>query len=200
VQAFEIWNEPDNAQFWGLTGDAGRYARLYGAAHDAIHAADPGARVVVGGLTDAPQFVPQMIAADPPVRGALDGVAIHPYGATPAAVLARVAQTRRALDALGLGSVPLYVTEFGWTTSPPGTLDYLPEARRPAYIAGTLRALASSGCGIAATILYTWYAPARDPSNSQEWFGISGSPRDVAAFSAGLRAAAQAPARNGGCG
>jgi hypothetical protein len=198
VQAFEIWNEPDNAQFWAPTADAGQYARLYAAAHDAIHAVDASARVVVGGLTDAPQFVPEMIAADPPVRGVIDAVAIHPYAAMPAAVVARVAQTRHALDALGLSGVPLYVTEFGWTTSPPGALDYLPETLRPAYIAGTLQALARSGCGIAATILYTWYAPARDPANSQQWFGISGSRRDVAAFSGGLRAAARAPAR-GGC-
>lgn len=189
VAQLEIWNEPDSALFWNPRPDPGRYARLYLAARDAIHAADPSAVVLVGGLTDASGFLPAMVSADPAVRRAIDAVAIHPYAAAPPAVLARVAQARRTLDGLGLASVALYVTEFGWTTSPRGALDWAPDRLRPGYIQATLEALARSGCGLAAATLYTWFSPRRDPADSEQWFGISGSLSDVSAFADGLRAA-----------
>jgi hypothetical protein len=133
-----------------------------------------------------------MAAADPVLRSQIDGVAIHPYAATPSAVLARVVQARQTLATLGLATVPLYVTEFGWTTSPQGALDWLPARLRPGYVESTLASLAASGCGVAAALLYTWFSPARNPSDAQQWFGISGSSTDVDAFAAGLREATRA--------
>src|SRR6202007_3259929 len=111
--------------------------------------------------------------AVPALGAQLDGVAIHPYGATPQAVLANVRSARLALDALGLGSAPLYVTEFGWTTDPPGALDYIAARLRPAYLERTIDALGHLDCGVAAAIVYAWLTPERDPSNEQDWFGIS---------------------------
>src|SRR5205807_8886011 len=97
VRQLEIWNEPDNGSFWRPGPDAARYALLYAAARDAIHAVDPSGRVLVGGLSQAPTFLPAMLVADPTLRTGIDAVAIHPYGATPTAVLARVAQVRTVL-------------------------------------------------------------------------------------------------------
>jgi hypothetical protein len=197
VQAFEIWNEPDSPYFWVPRPDAARYAELYTKARDAIRGVDPSARVVVGGLSVELVFLPQLLGADPGLRGMIDGVALHPYGVSPGAVLARVAATRLALERVGLSTVPLYLTEFGWATTPPGTLDYLPEQLRPGYIEQTLLGLASSGCDVAATVLYTWFSSQRDPRNGADWFGISpagaaGRGPDVAAFTAGLRHAQRA--------
>ncbi|HUE28290.1 MAG TPA: hypothetical protein VMP89_16065, partial [Solirubrobacteraceae bacterium] len=74
-----------------------------------------------------------------------------------------------------------------------GALDYLPERLRPGYIQLTLAALGHLDCGVAAALLYTWVTPERDPSNAQDWFGISppggGATPGTAAFAAGLRAA-----------
>jgi hypothetical protein len=203
VDAFEIWNEPDNPVFWVPAPDASRYALLYSSARTAIDDADPSARVLVGGLTNERAFLPAMLAADPALRGAIDGVAIHPYGATPAVVLAHVVAARHVLDSVGLATVPLYVTEFGWTTSPAGALDGAPERLRPGYIEQSLAMLGRSGCGIAAALLYTWVTPERDPANAQDWFGISpaggGASADVTAFSTGLQEAVRS-AGDGGCG
>jgi hypothetical protein len=193
VTTFEIWNEPDNPSFWRPGPDAASYTELYVRARDAIAAADPTARVIVGGLTHPASFLPRMLAVRPSLRGHLDGVAIHPYGAHPAAVLAGIRTARGTIRSLGLGDVPLYVTEFGWTTRPAGTLHVTPAALRPGYIARTIDAAGHAGCGIAALLLYTWITPERDPRDSQDWFGIqppSGrSGADVAAFAQGLRAA-----------
>jgi hypothetical protein len=100
---------------------------------------------------------------------------------------------------LGLADVPLYVTEFGWTTDPKRALNYAPEDRRRGYIETTLAALGHTDCGIAATFLYTWATPRRDPSNPQDWYGL-GSTDDVQAFARGLRRAGGAGGRNSLCG
>ena len=196
VQTYEIWNEPDNGEFWAPTPDAARYADLYVSAREAIDAADPTARVVVGGLTNPTSFLPAMLAAQPALLGHIDGVAIHPYG-TPGVVLAKIRADRATLVGLGMPDVPLYATEFGWTTTPPGALEYVQADRRPSYIFETVAALGHLDCGIAASVLYTWYSPQQDPANSQEWYGIdslTGAPTaDTAAFERGLRRA-QAPA------
>jgi hypothetical protein len=194
VQTYEIWNEPDSAAFWVPAPDAGRYAALYERARDAIAAVDPNARVIVGGLKSPATFLPAMLAASPQLRGHIDGVAIHPYG-NPSIVLSRVRSARATLTSLGLGAVPLYVTEFGWTTRPPGAVGYAPARSRPGYLRATLTALGHLNCGFVAALLYTWVSPQRDPSDPQQWYGINGpdgrATPDVAAFAAGLSAAAQ---------
>jgi hypothetical protein len=193
VTTIEIWNEPDNAEFWKPAPDAANYARLYQSARTAIDAVDPSARVLVGGLVNPPIFLTAMVHALPGLAGHVDGVAIHPYG-TPSVVIDKVRSARATLDALGMGSVPLYVTELGWTTSPPGALDYVQAARRPAWIKRTVDALGHLGCGLAATVLYTWVTPQRNPANSQDWFGIhdpgGATTPSAAAFTAGVQAAA----------
>jgi hypothetical protein len=204
VATYEIWNEPDSPVFWAPTPDASRYAQLYLAARGAIAAVDPSAQVIIGGLTRPESFMPALLAADPGMRGRIDGVAIHPYGPTPDAVLASVAAARRALSSLGLATVPLYVTEFGWTTRPSGAIHWAPEAMRPGYIERTLAGLGpGDDCNVAATLLYTWVTPERTPTDEEDWFGISppagGSSPDVTAFARGLQEA-RAGGEAGVCG
>ena len=194
VSTLEIWNEPDNRVFWTPQPSAAAYARLYIAARDAIKSVDPQARVLVGGLTAPVTFLPAMLAAQPALRTRIDGVAIHPYGADPEAVLSDVSAARSALDSLGMESTPLYVTEFGWVTHPAGALDYAPERLRAIYIEQTVAALGHTRCGLAAALLYTWVTPMLDLRNREDWYGISppsgGVSAAMRAFSAGLRSAA----------
>jgi hypothetical protein len=195
VTAIEIWNEPDNPEFWAPEPDAAAYARLYLAARAAIDAAHPAVRVLVGGLTNASVFLPAMVQAVAQLRGHVDGVALHPYG-NPAVVLARVRGARAAMVSVGMGAVPLYVTEFGWTTQPAGAVGYAPASRRPADITDVLDTLGHLRCGLAATLLYTWVTPERNATDGQDWYGIanptdpSTETPDTVAFAAGLRAAA----------
>jgi hypothetical protein len=189
---YEIWNEPDNPKFW-VRPNALAYGRLYLRARAAIDSVDRDARVIVGGLVHPAAFLPAMLAAVPALRDHIDGVGIHPYGRTPQAVLANVARARHTLRSLGMAKVPLYVTEFGWVTSPPGALSYVAERQRPADIEETLASLGQRNCGVAALLLYAWVTAERDPRNLEDWYGIhppgGGTSRDTRAFSAGLRAA-----------
>jgi hypothetical protein len=196
---FEVWNEPDNPSFWKPAPSARRYADLYVATRQAIDAVDPSARVIVGGLSSPLRFLPALLAARPDLAGRVDGVAIHPYGPTPDAVLARVRAARGELSALGLRDVPLYVTEFGWTTRPAGALNYAPASRRPGYIETALGELGHTDCGVAAALLYTWITPGADPANPQDWYGVSPG-AGVSAFATGLRRAVAPAASAGDCG
>jgi hypothetical protein len=194
VETYEVWNEPDNPTFWRPAPDARRYGELYLSARDAITALDPGARVIIGGLTNPQGFLPALLRSHPDLRGHIDGVAIHPYGFPLDGVLARVRGARRTLRALGLGGIPLYVTEFGWTTHPQSALDFLAESERPAAIEGTMADLGHLDCGVVAALLYTWVTPERNPADKEDWFGIhppgGGPSPDTAAFAAALRRAA----------
>ena len=204
VATVEIWNEPDDPSFWSPTPDASRYAELYLSARSAISAVDDRMGVIVGGLTKPTTFLAAMLAARPELRNQIDGVAIHPYAPGPLGVLAGVRAARLALGTLGLSSLPLYVTEFGWTTRPPGALHYAPERLRPSYISSTVAALGHLDCGLAAGVLYTWMTAERDPGNAQDWFGIS-SPQpaatpDTIAFATGIAKARAPGAQNSLCG
>lgn len=194
VQAYEIWNEPDNPVFWYPSPNPAAYADLYTRAQAAIKFAQPGAQVIIGGLTRPGWFLSALLAADPGLAQQIDGVAIHPYAPTPDGVLLRVREARLAMRADGLTSVPLYVTEFGWTTHAPAR-DFAAVDERPAYIAQTLSQLGHTDCGVAATLLYTWATTERNPADPEDWFGISppgaGGSADTSAFSSGLSAASQ---------
>jgi hypothetical protein len=191
VQTYEVWNEPDLSEFWMPQPNATVYAELYLRTRDAVTAVDPAARVIIGGLTGPGKFLPELLHARPDLRGHVDGVAIHPYGANPFVVLNRLRGARRTLRSLGFDGVPLYLTEVGWTTQPPGALDYAPASVRPSFMSATLSVLGHTNCGIAATVVYTWVTPERNPADPQDWFGIQppggGVTADTQAFTAGVR-------------
>ena len=196
MTTYEIWNEPDLSIFWAPAPDPARYMDLYLRARDAIKAADPQARVIVGGLSNAPGFIPQLFGARPDARGQLDGVAVHPYARTALGVLDVVRKSRRALEAAGVGDTPLYVTELGWVTHPRTSLKYAPPDRRAHDLAAAVQSLARVDCGVAAVVPYTWVTPERDPADEEDWFGIrhpDGRPSAAGvAFAAAVRAAGRA--------
>ncbi|WP_170292468.1 cellulase family glycosylhydrolase [Mycolicibacterium grossiae] len=87
VGAYEIWNEPNAAPFYGPAPDPAGYTELLKAAYPAIKAADPNATVVggvvgstvtYGNLTLNPvTFVDQMYQAG--AQGYFDALSFHPY-------------------------------------------------------------------------------------------------------------------------
>ena len=169
VDTYEIWNEPDNGEFWhpgpdarairdAVPGGAGRDRRRRpDRAGDRRRAHEPAAR----SCRDAPRASPTCAATS-------TASAIHPVRRRPAAVLAQGPRARTRLVSLGLGDVPLYVTEFGWTTHPAGSLNYAPERTAPGlHLAPRSTALGHTDCGIARDVLYTWVTPERNPADTR---------------------------------
>ncbi|MBZ0288008.1 MAG: hypothetical protein K8I30_10365, partial [Anaerolineae bacterium] len=92
-----VGNEPNHGNEWGGRPDPAAYARFLKAVAEAVHAADPNARVLNAPLDnytphtgsqpfadgfyymDADTFIDQMIAAQPDVFTHIDAWASHPY-------------------------------------------------------------------------------------------------------------------------
>jgi hypothetical protein len=162
VRVLEIWNEENNQTFWVPPA---RYATLYTAARGAIHAVDPSAGVIVGGLADDSQsfnasqdypalYVHAMFAAQPTLRGNVDGFGLHPYGTVAQDDVKWTVHFRQVLDTLGESSAPIDITELGWTTG-----DATRETWRAWMMNTAGLTLARSDCGIRLLTPYDWINP-----------------------------------------
>jgi len=175
VTEYEIWNEENSAVFWRpQAGNAEAYADLYMAARSAIKSVDAQARVIIGGLAlgnppaagDEVQFLQRMWAHRPDLAGNVDGVGLHPYQATVHWTYMRLAQFRQALNQIAGPSVPIEITEDGWSTLA------VSEGERAADLAELAEELPRSDCNVDMFLPYTWKTEEQNPSDSEQWFGI----------------------------
>jgi hypothetical protein len=124
IRRWEIWNEENIVTF--ARPDPNAFATLIRISGKALHAADPGARVILGGLFGRPLQIPPNIASGDflsrlyraeNVKPYFDGVALHPYVARARAMGAQLANLRRIMQVHHDSSTPIYVTELGWGSS-----------------------------------------------------------------------------------
>jgi hypothetical protein len=172
VTTYEIWNEPNGYWAWRPAPDAARYADMYLKARAAIHAVDPRATVVVGGLVAHASFVEKMYAARPGLRGNVDAVGWHAYARRVIGLVKGVRALRRTLDRLHERHVPIHLTELGWPTKGHFPI-VIGEVTRAISLENAAETLARSDCGIASVVVYTWTAPERNPADKEDWYGIT---------------------------
>ena len=126
IRAWQIWNEQNSSDYWKPAPNAYDYANLVIAGGEAVHAADPGARVILGGMIGEPgqegkvtasgwEFL-QAIYATPGAREAFDAIAVHPYGASMHSIKRILWHWRTELRTAGAAKDPIYVTEVGWAS------------------------------------------------------------------------------------
>jgi hypothetical protein len=129
--AYEVWNEPDEPQFWGGPVDVDHYTNILRAAAPHIRRADPGAKVLLGALTGNNYgFLGQVYGRDG--RGSFDAVAVHTDTAClvePPSSFGREAgrigrfsflgfrTVREVMVAHGDADKPIWMTELGWSTA-----------------------------------------------------------------------------------
>jgi hypothetical protein len=179
VQRFEIWNEPNTEVHWGTTPSAQAFASLFAGAQAAIKAADPGARVSVGGIVwndDVAYLNGFFTALGPGV--AVDGLGSHPYAPTMFGLAANVVRVRKALDELGRASVPLEINELGW----PAAYDRTPadraingpvsDAARAATLALAADSLTRSTCDVADLVIFDLVEGEDDPQHIESLMGL----------------------------
>jgi hypothetical protein len=117
IDDFEIINEPDGG--WAFYGTPEQYAQILAASYQAIHAADPHAQVVLGGLMNiASHAWIDAVLATPGADGLhrFDIANIH-IRTRAAAAGATVRAWRRYFADKGF-SRPLWVTETGYPADP----------------------------------------------------------------------------------
>jgi polysaccharide biosynthesis protein PslG len=130
VSAWEIWNE-ENIQFWQPAPDPVAYVQLLALAYEQIRAADPGAKVVMGGVCGlGADYLEAAFKL-----GALnyvDAIAYHPYADTigeegqpaeakywPKELLCRniLLAVRDLIWQYNKNPIQVWITEVGWSSS-----------------------------------------------------------------------------------
>lgn len=122
IRKWEIWNE-ENIVTFARHPDPVRFAKLIRLSGSVLHEADPGSKVIVGGLFGRPLQTPPNVQSGVflsllyrarGVKQFFDGVALHPYVADAGAMRAQIENLRRVMRVHHDASTPLYVTELGW--------------------------------------------------------------------------------------
>ena len=115
IREWQIWNEPHIDYYW-LTPDgpwAPGYANLLKASHEAIKAADPGAKVVLAALADyAWRYLAKIY--EQKTRRSFDAVAINFFTAKPRNVLTALRRMRKVIRAHRDGRKQIWLTEVTW--------------------------------------------------------------------------------------
>ena len=179
IRAWQIWNEPHLPFQWTVGPEvdwASGYARLLRAAHRAVKDADPGALVVLAGLTNySPRYLRDLYQAG--VGGDFDVAAIHPFTRKPRNVLELARRFRGVMRGHGDGQSRLWATELGLPAAKGRTNSKSPlqttdrgMARFLTRTFGLLRRTARDrDAGVTRAYWYTWAS-----SYSGEIFDYSG--------------------------
>ncbi len=125
--AYEIWNEPNQADFWDT--DAGPdpilYAQMLEASYASIKAAAPQAIVLGGSIAFNDRDYFEQMYQQGDVGKSFDALALHPYslGHAPEQVADQIHSFALAVESMsavmaahGEPNKPIWITEMGWST------------------------------------------------------------------------------------
>jgi hypothetical protein len=115
VRMWQIWNEPNLAYYWSQPF-AKSFVGLLRPAHNAIKQADPGAKVVLGALTNlAWVAIGQLGHAG--ADNLYDVASVNGFTKYVANVVVYLRLVRQAMDRTGVGRKPLLATEISWPSA-----------------------------------------------------------------------------------
>lgn len=127
VMAWEVWNEPNHADFFKGPERERRYVELVRAAYPAIKRADPASLVIAGAISECDTvFVEKLFTLG--ISGYFDAFSVHPYSQNASPLDPRWGRTVRTSFIRGVPAIraimvrygstkPMWLTEFGWSTS-----------------------------------------------------------------------------------
>ena len=178
IRAWQVFNEPNHSGFWSEAPYAPSYVATLRAAAAGIRAADPGATIVLAGLTNRSWLALRQLYKFG-ARGLFDVVALHPYTRRAEDVLKLVRFARRVMAKNGDGALPVWITELSWPAA-----EGRPRAGRgigievsareqATLLAQALRLLARARKRerIEKVLWYTWLSSAKGP-NPFDWSGL----------------------------
>jgi hypothetical protein len=154
IDDFEIINEPDGG--WAFYGTPQQYAQILSASYDAIHAADPQAKVALGGLMNITShaWIEQVLntpGADAIHRFDIANIHVR-TDATAAGALVR--DWRNYLARKGFAG-PLWVTETGYPADPAWQTDLAYQGGAVAQARWLKTAIPAMICAGAAKVFVT---------------------------------------------
>jgi polysaccharide biosynthesis protein PslG len=168
---FEIWNEPNNPDFWAPKPDPAAYTADLKAAYAAIKAVDSSAIVLSGALApeldSSTSYAPLTFLEDmyeDGAGGSFDGLGYHPYSYPadpdtdiPQSAWSQMSQTspsiRSIMAAHGDSAKKIWITEFGAPTS--GASTNVSDADQSAELVQAISQVENLSW-VASFYIYTW--------------------------------------------
>lgn len=189
VSHWEIWNEPNNAIFWGPKTDCSAYTNLLKLAYTAIKEADPNATVITGGLAPEPNdgintapidFLKCIYANGG--KNYFDAVGSHPYtfpivpSSNFSHAWAEMSKTNPSLRSIMIsnGDVnkKIWLTEFGAPTNGPDSRWYISETKQSEMMIDAIN-LYKTYDWAGPLFFYTFKDLGTSQSTMENFFGIT---------------------------
>jgi hypothetical protein len=117
VRTWEIWNEPNLKDYFRAQPFAKPYAALLRAAYPAVHAADPGATVLMASMANFSWRDLAKLLSVPGPKLKFDAAGAHPFSGRPSNAVKIVRLNRDVLNRRGYAKVPLWLTELTWSSA-----------------------------------------------------------------------------------
>lgn len=133
IRIWQIWNE-ENFKYFVVRPSPADYGKLLKVSYAAIHGADPGAKLVLGGMFAEPgearykleppqaflatDFLDDLYRSTPGVQRTFIGVALHPYTSEYQRLTPVIEAFRRVLAEHHDAGKGLWITEIGWSSEP----------------------------------------------------------------------------------
>jgi hypothetical protein len=137
LRTWQVWNE-ENFQFFVTKPNPAEYGKLVKLSSATIKDADPGAKVLLGGMFSYPKgcssavkpksnycaadFLEEMYEKTPGIKAKFDGVALHPYTTRYQELTPYIEELRSVMSANHDASKGLWITELGWSSQAPDPL------------------------------------------------------------------------------
>jgi hypothetical protein len=116
VRMWQVWNEPNISAYWRQPFAKG-YVPLLRITRQAIKQADPGAKIVLGALTNLAWRSIGQIYAVKGARSLFDVVSVNGFTSTPSDVILYLRLMRHAMDRYGDVTKPLIASEISWPSA-----------------------------------------------------------------------------------
>jgi polysaccharide biosynthesis protein PslG len=137
IRIWQIWNE-ENYKYFAARPSPSQYGKLVVESYADVRSADPGARIVLGGLFIRPKggntkpapgrikrayfatdFLERLYRTTPGIRGKFLAVALHPYSKGYRELTPEIEEVRKVLQRERDGGRALWLTELGWSSGHP---------------------------------------------------------------------------------
>lgn len=181
----EIWNEPNLHWFWRPRPDVARYTELQKHAYAAIKSVSPTMPVVSAGLHNHLRTDEDDVSMTDFANGiyqnggknSMDALNFHPYpwGHQQADFLESFAAIRKVRDSHGDGAKPLWVTEFGLSTTGDDPLNVFTAEQQASGLASDYRQIRAMR-DVDVVTIHTLVEPkgwrSYDPLDREVGFGV----------------------------
>ena len=172
----EIWNEQNLSYFWGGNPDPEKYVAVLRAAYEAAKRANPGVRVLFGGVSGVPlDFIEKVYEHG----GAkyFDAMNVHPYShprKSEGSLDVQLEKLRALMAKNGDEKKPVIITEHGWPTrvADGDESKFADSEENQARFLARAMAIAFAE-GVEQYFWYEFRAPEKVPNSSEDHFGLT---------------------------